>query len=161
MSNATVRKIKTSAAGTPGTCQLDSRLCHFKNFDKWHFLFLWSRFSKSFFLAVCNSCHWSCIWAEAAQNFEECRSPANGLFLMKHWHCSQIKLGTCSVRTCASGSLDEKCAVIMKEIQNSRRSKSMQIKSNFKVLLVNFIRTQSQKSHKEKVLFLFNYQYAF
>lgn len=37
----------------------------------------------------------------------------------------------------------------------------MQIKSNFKVLLVNFIRTQSQKSHKEKVLFLFNYQYAF
>lgn len=118
-------------------------------------------FLQIFFLAVCNSCHWSCIWAEAAQNFEECRSPANGLFLMKHWHCSQIKLGTCSVRTCASGSLNEKCAVIMKEIQNSRRSKSMQIKSNFNVLLVNFIRTQSQKSHKEKVLFLFNYQYAF
>lgn len=40
MSNAAVRKIKTSAAGTPGTCQLDSRLCHIKNFDKWHIFFV-------------------------------------------------------------------------------------------------------------------------
>lgn len=36
MSNAAVRKIKTSTARRSGTCQLDNRFCHFEKFDKWH-----------------------------------------------------------------------------------------------------------------------------